>query len=63
MKVDILLGLQWGDEGKGKLVDIFSPDYNMIARFQGGANAGHTLVFDGKKFSDYEQSRGYEDVL
>ncbi len=49
-KVDVLLGLQWGDEGKGKIVDVFSPKYDLIARFQGGPNAGHTLEFDGKKF-------------
>ena len=50
MKVDVLLGLQWGDEGKGKLVDFITPNYDIIARFQGGANAGHTLIFDGKKY-------------
>lgn len=49
MKVDVLLGLQWGDEGKGKVVDVLSPQYNMIARFQGGPNAGHTLEFEGIK--------------
>jgi adenylosuccinate synthase len=49
-KVDILLGLQWGDEGKGKIVDFLTPDYPLIARFQGGPNAGHTLEFDGKKY-------------
>jgi adenylosuccinate synthase len=49
-QVDVLLGLQWGDEGKGKIVDVFSPNYDLIARFQGGPNAGHTLEFDGKKF-------------
>lgn len=49
MKVDVLLGLQWGDEGKGKIVDVVTPDYQIIARFQGGPNAGHTLIFDGKK--------------
>ncbi len=49
-KVDVLLGLQWGDEGKGKIVDVFTPKYNVVARFQGGPNAGHTLVFEGKKF-------------
>lgn len=49
-KVDILLGLQWGDEGKGKIVDVLTPKYNVVARFQGGPNAGHTLVFEGKKF-------------
>ena len=47
--VDVLLGLQWGDEGKGKIVDFFAPDYDIIARFQGGPNAGHTLYVDGKK--------------
>lgn len=50
MKVDILLGLQWGDEGKGKIVDVLTPKYDMIARFQGGPNAGHTIEFDNKKF-------------
>ncbi len=49
-QVDVLLGLQWGDEGKGKIVDVLSPQYDLIARFQGGPNAGHTLEFDGKKF-------------
>ena len=50
MKVDVLLGLQWGDEGKGKIVDVLSPNYDIIARFQGGPNAGHTIEFDEKKF-------------
>lgn len=49
MAVDLLLGLQWGDEGKGKIVDVFTKNYNIIARFQGGPNAGHTLEFDGHK--------------
>lgn len=49
-KVDVVLGLQWGDEGKGKVVDVLTPDYNVIARFQGGPNAGHSLVFNGNKF-------------
>jgi adenylosuccinate synthase len=49
-QVDVLLGLQWGDEGKGKIVDVLSSQYDLIARFQGGPNAGHTLEFDGKKF-------------
>ncbi|SDL30088.1 adenylosuccinate synthase [Catalinimonas alkaloidigena] len=49
MAVDVLLGLQWGDEGKGKIVDVMAPRYDVIARFQGGPNAGHTLVIDGKK--------------
>jgi adenylosuccinate synthase len=48
--VDVLLGLQWGDEGKGKIVDVLSPRYDVVARFQGGPNAGHTIIFDGKKF-------------
>ena len=47
--VDVILGLQWGDEGKGKIVDYFAPSYDVIARFQGGPNAGHTLYMDGKK--------------
>ncbi len=50
MKIDVLLGLQWGDEGKGKIVDVLTPNYDIIARFQGGPNAGHTIEFDGKKF-------------
>ncbi|MDE6692159.1 MAG: adenylosuccinate synthase [Muribaculaceae bacterium] len=50
MKADVLLGLQWGDEGKGKVVDVLTPGYNVVARFQGGPNAGHTLEFDGKKY-------------
>jgi adenylosuccinate synthase len=49
MAVDLLLGLQWGDEGKGKIVDVLTSNYNIIARFQGGPNAGHTLVFNGMK--------------
>ena len=49
MQVDVLLGLQWGDEGKGKIVDFLAPNYNVIARFQGGPNAGHTLEFNGNK--------------
>jgi len=50
MAVDVLLGLQWGDEGKGKIVDVLSPKYDLIARFQGGPNAGHTLEFDNQKY-------------
>ncbi len=50
MGVDVILGLQWGDEGKGKIVDVLAPNYDIVARFQGGPNAGHTLKFDGKKF-------------
>lgn len=49
MKLDILLGLQWGDEGKGKVVDVLTPHYDAVARFQGGPNAGHTLEFEGHK--------------
>ena len=49
MSIDVLLGLQWGDEGKGKIVDVLTSGYKIIARFQGGPNAGHTLVFNGKK--------------
>ena len=50
MKADVLLGLQWGDEGKGKVVDVLTPRYDVVARFQGGPNAGHTLEFEGKKY-------------
>ena len=49
-KVDVLLGLQWGDEGKGKVVDVLTPHYDVVARFQGGPNAGHTLEFNGEKY-------------
>jgi len=49
MSADVLLGLQWGDEGKGKIVDVLTPKYDIIARFQGGPNAGHTLEFNGIK--------------
>ncbi len=48
--VDVVLGLQWGDEGKGKIVDVLTPQYDVVARFQGGPNAGHSLEFNGKKF-------------
>lgn len=50
MPVDVLLGLQWGDEGKGKVVDVIAPDYQVVARFQGGPNAGHTIIIEGKKY-------------
>ena len=50
MKVDVILGLQWGDEGKGKIVDVLTPSYDIVARFQGGPNAGHTLEFKGQKY-------------
>ena len=49
-KVDVILGLQWGDEGKGKVVDVLTPRYDVVARFQGGPNAGHTLEFNGEKY-------------
>jgi len=49
-KADVLLGLQWGDEGKGKVIDVLTPDYDVVTRFQGGPNAGHTLEFDGQKY-------------
>jgi adenylosuccinate synthase len=49
-KVDALLGIVFGDEGKGKVVDYFTPRYDVVARFAGGPNAGHTIIFDGKKF-------------
>jgi len=50
MKIDVLLGLQWGDEGKGKIVDVLTPGYDVVCRFQGGPNAGHTLEFEGQKY-------------
>jgi adenylosuccinate synthase len=50
MSIDVILGLQWGDEGKGKIVDLLAPRYDIVARFQGGPNAGHTIIFDNKKF-------------
>ena len=50
MKVDVILGLQWGDEGKGKVVDVLTPHYDIVTRFQGGPNAGHTLEFEGQKY-------------
>ena len=49
-KVDALLGIVFGDEGKGKVVDVFTPQYDVVARFAGGPNAGHTIIFEGKKF-------------
>lgn len=62
--VDVLLGLQWGDEGKGKIVDILSPSYDIIARFQGGPNAGHTLVFNGEKYVLHNIPSGiFRDVI
>src|SRR5574344_2922776 len=48
-KIDVLLGLQWGDEGKGKIVDLLTPRYDIVARFQGGPNAGHSLEFGNIK--------------
>jgi adenylosuccinate synthase len=50
MNVDVVIGLQWGDEGKGKIIDVLTLNYPVVARFQGGPNAGHTLEFEGKKF-------------
>ena len=58
MKVDLLLGLQWGDEGKGKIVDVLTSNYDIIARFQGGPNAGHTLVFNNKIMSYIQFPQG-----
>ena len=49
MSLNVLLGLQWGDEGKGKIVDVFASQYDVVARFQGGPNAGHSLEFDDVK--------------
>lgn len=65
MKVDVLLGLQWGDEGKGKIVDVLTPKYDIIARFQGGPNAGHTLEFEGHKHVLHTIPSGifHEDVM
>ena len=54
MKIDVILGLQWGDEGKGKIVDFLATDYDIVARFQGGPNAGHTLKFGGNCTSPVE---------
>ena len=64
MKVDVLLGLQWGDEGKGKIVDVLAPQYDIVARFQGGPNAGHTIIFDDKKFVLHTIPSGifYKDI-
>lgn len=59
MKVDVLLGLQWGDEGKGKVVDVLTPRYDVVARFQGGPNAGHTLEFEGKNTYSVQYRREY----
>ncbi len=63
--VDVILGLQWGDEGKGKIVDYFAKDYDIVARFQGGPNAGHTLYKDGKKLVLHQIPSGifYQDKL
>lgn len=63
--VDVILGLQWGDEGKGKIVDYFAPDYDVIARFQGGPNAGHTLYTQGKKIVLHQIPSGifHEDKI
>lgn len=61
MKVDVILGLQWGDEGKGKIVDVLSSEYDIVARFQGGPNAGHTIEFEGKKFVLHQIPSGIFD--
>ena len=63
--VDVILGLQWGDEGKGKIVDFFAKDYDVVARFQGGPNAGHTLYVDGKKIVLHQIPSGifHEDKI
>ena len=58
-KVDVLLGLQWGDEGKGKVVDVLTPAYDIVARFQGGPNAGHTLEFEGRNTFSAPSRRVY----
>ena len=57
MPVDVLLGLQWGDEGKGKIVDTLAPAYQYVARFQGGPNAGHTIYVEGRKFVLHHRDR------
>lgn len=64
-KVDVLLGLQWGDEGKGKVVDFLAPKYDVVARFQGGPNAGHTLEFDGNKHVLHQIPSGifHDDIM
>ena len=61
--VDVILGAQWGDEGKGKLVDILSADYEICARVAGGSNAGHTIVVDGKKYKFHLVPSGWSDYL
>ncbi len=57
--IDILIGLQWGDEGKGKVVDFLAPNYDIIARFQGGPNAGHTIYVEDKKWCCILYPRGF----
>ena len=63
MKVDVVLGLQWGDEGKGKIVDVLANSYPVIARFQGGPNAGHSLHFEGKNLSFTLYRREYSEKM
>ena len=66
MKLDVVLGLQWGDEGKGKIVDVLASRYPTVARFQGGPNAGHSLHFDGKSFvcsTAQELEKAIEDKI
>ena len=59
-KLDVVLGLQWGDEGKGKVVDVLAGSYPVIARFQGGPNAGHSIHFEGKTFVFDKSIRMFE---
>src|SRR5215218_10082710 len=63
--VDVLLGLQWGDEGKGKIVDFFAKDYDVVARFQGGPNAGHTLYYNNEKIVLHQIPSGifHENII
>ena len=60
MKVDVLLGLQWGDEGKGKVVDVLTPRYDVVARFQGGPNAGHTSALQTRVYVRHSVRPGNE---
>ena len=61
--VDVILGLQWGDEGKGKIVDFFAPKYDVIARFQGGPNAGHTIIVGDETFKIRQTPSGGTQLL
>ena len=62
-KVDVLLGLQWGDEGKGKVVDVLTPNYDVVARFQGGPNAGHTMELCLPLICLWEKPRTWRKVV